>query len=46
MFDLLYVNTEFLNLYFTTPGSRFFFFSICVHDECCFYLVLTLVFVY
>lgn len=46
MFDLLYVNTEFLNLYFTTPGSRFFFFLICVHDECCFYLVLTLVFVY
>lgn len=46
LFDILTSNTEFLNLYFTTPGSRFFFFLICVHDECCFYLVLTLVFVY
>ena len=46
MFDLLYANMEFLNLYFTTPGSRFFSFLICVHDECCFYLVPTLVFVY
>lgn len=46
LFDILTSNTEFLNLYFTTPGSRFFFFLICVHDECCFYLVLTLVSVY
>ena len=46
LFDILTSNTEFLNLYFTTPGSRFFFFLICVHDECCFYLVSTLVFVY